>query len=77
MLTPFHVMLADILTSGDPPDLPAFLVQDVKRGRDPVPTGVIRVWAKRGGTWKRTEAVDASAVDWGRLLDNDRIEVVS
>lgn len=61
----------------DPPNLPAFLVQDVKRGRDPKPTGRVRIHALRGGVWRVTDPVDAASVEWEKLLDNDRIEVLS
>lgn len=56
--------------------LPLFLVGDVKRGRDPAPTGPIRIWAYRDGTWRITEPVDPAQVEWARLHDNDRIEVL-
>lgn len=62
-------------TRRQPPGLPLRIVGDVKHGRDPAPTGRVRIWCERGGEWVRTEVVDASAVEWSRLLDNDRIEV--
>lgn len=76
-------MRLDLLTAlllsggtGDPDDLPNFLVGDVKHGRDEPPTGKIRIHAKRGGLWRKTGIVDASEVEWSRLFDNDRIEVL-
>ena len=60
----------------EPKGLPSFLVQDVKRRRDPAPKGPVRIWCLRSGVWSRTKVVDAAIVEWHRLNDNDRIEVV-
>lgn len=60
----------------NPGDLPTFLVGDVKHGRVPKPTGRVKIWAWRNGCWNITPPTDAVLVEWDRLLDNDRIEVV-
>lgn len=59
-----------------PPHLPAFLVSDIRHRGDPKPTGRVRIWALRKGAWKRTDPVEAATVEWERLADNDRIEML-
>lgn len=59
-----------------PDNRPSFLASDVKRGRDPVPKGKVKIHALRNGVIKVTEAVNAADVDWSKLADDDRIEVL-
>lgn len=61
----------------DPPNLPALLVQDVKRGCGLKPAGMVRIHALRGGVWLVTDPVNAASIEWEKLSDNDRIEVLT
>jgi hypothetical protein len=71
------LLLAALGAFNSPADPPSFLVSDIRRRGDAKPTGRIRIWRLRGATWTRTDPVDAVSVEWDRLADNDRIEVLS
>lgn len=72
-----HLLGALLPFEPEPDDLPGFLVGDVKHRRDPVPTGRVCIHVQRHGVWTRTAPIEAAAVEWDRLLDNDRIEVLA
>jgi len=57
-------------------DLPELTVEQVRRKGGMGPGVRVAIWAFRAYVWQLPELVEAAEVEWGRLLREDRVEVV-
>lgn len=62
--------------TGNRQGAPELTVGQIRFDRAPKPTGMVKIWAWRKKAWRVSEPVDASAVQWSRLMKYDRVEIL-
>jgi len=66
-----------VLPDKPDPRLPPLSIGLLRYGRRPEPEGMVKLWTWRKGAWRIGEPVEWADVRWKRLLDKDRVEVLS
>ena len=56
--------------------VPGVSIGQLRYGRVPEPTGMVRIRTWRKGAWRTGEPVNWADVRWKRLMDRDRVETI-
>ena len=64
------------LRTGEQGRAPDLTVGQIRFGRKKPPTRRVRIWAWRQHAWRVSEPVHPADVEWRRLMEYDRVEIV-